>query len=52
LYFSADIGTFEGDVRAEVEKTDDRPRSSEEVAAELGRFLDENADLLESLATS
>jgi hypothetical protein len=39
-------------VRAELEKTDDRPRSAKEAAAELSRFLDENADLLESLAMS
>lgn len=50
LHLSADVGTFEGDVRAELEKTDDRPRTRDEVVAVLSQFLDENADLVESLA--
>lgn len=52
LYLSADVGTFEGDVRAELEKTDDHPRTRDEAVAVLNQFLGKNADLVESLAVS
>jgi hypothetical protein len=52
LYLAAAVATFEGDVRAELEKTEDRTRTPSEAVGELSRFLNENAGLLEALAVS
>jgi hypothetical protein len=47
-----DIGTFEGEVLAEFEDPDDRPRTLDEMVTTLRRFLDDNSGLLERLATT
>jgi hypothetical protein len=47
-----DIGTFDGEVLAEVEDRDDRPRTLDEMVTSLRQFLDDNSGLLERLATT
>jgi hypothetical protein len=47
-----DIGTFEGEVLAELGDSAERSRSVDEMVGRLHRFLDDNAGLLERLATS
>jgi hypothetical protein len=48
----ADIGTFEGEVLAELERDEGHARTVEEMTDRLRRFLDDNAGLLDRLATS
>jgi hypothetical protein len=48
----ADIGTFEGEVLSELDGAEGHARTVEEMNGRLRRFLDDNAGLLERLATS